>query len=292
MLKAIVMDMDGTLLNKKDEITPLTLNALKELQKQGVKLILASGRNYRRLIGIANTLNMNEHGGYFIEIDGVVIYDMVKNERNILHQMTVDEVKDLYAYLKNETCETQICLENGVYAHIPEYLYPLKKKTREEMNVPEDFPWTAGPWGWIFDMRKAYGTVYYMDEVEEVKGFINKIQIMDTEENIQRIHGELSKRFPTTFEFFRTSHRQIEILSFGYSKGKTLKRIMDLNGWNRDEVVAFGDGENDVSLFAEVENSFAMGQAMDYVKKQARYVTKTNNEDGIYHALKQLGYIK
>ena len=291
MVKAIVMDMDGTLLDANDCISEHTKKALISLEEKGIKLILASGRNYRRLKGIANELKMDQYKGYFIEIDGIAYSDLNEDKRYILHQMDKNEISSLFHFLKKFHCEIQACCENTLYSYIPKELYPIKEKERKERMLSSDFPWTGGPWTWNFDMRKAYGNVIYIQNEDEIKDKINKLQIMDKDETIQKIFNELNNNFKGQFEFFRTSHRQIEILPYGYSKGFTLQKIMKINHWTKQDVIAFGDGENDVSLFAQVENSFAMGQAEEYVKEKAKYITSSNNEEGIYKALKKLKLI-
>ncbi|MGM9912301.1 HAD family hydrolase [Floccifex sp.] len=286
MLKYIVMDMDGTLLNSQNQIPPKTKELLIEYQKEGVQLILASGRSFHRLMPIAQELQMFDYGGYFIEIDGIGYYDLKKDEHIVLKSMDTAYIKELVETLISLDCEVQVCQEQTIYAHIPNRLISIKEKLRKEQNVADDFPWTSGPWDYLFDMRKAYQNIYYFDDINEISGESLKVQVMDCEEKIEEVFSKM-KPFSSQFEFFRTSHRQIEILPYGYSKGMTLKYIMDKNNAQRDEVIAFGDGENDVSLFAQVDHSIAMGQARDYVKKQARFVTKSNDEEGIYYALKK-----
>ena len=110
---------------------------------------------------------------------------------------------------------------------------------------------------------------------------------MQEEENLARIYEDLKVRCQGKFEVFRTCPRQLEILPLGYSKGKTLSYLMKKKGWSGEDVFAFGDGENDVSMFGVVENSFAMANAREFVQSQARYVTSSNNEDGIAKALKR-----
>ena len=67
---------------------------------------------------------------------------------------------------------------------------------------------------------------------------------------------------------------------------------MEWEGWTKEEVLAFGDGENDVSLFDVVKNSFAMGQAKAYVKDRAKFVTTPNDQEGIWQALNKLGLLE
>lgn len=286
------MDIDGTLVDSSGKIQNQTLDALIQLERdKNVKLILASGRNHRRLQGLAHQLKMDQYGGYFIEVDGIIFSDLENKSRTILHQMKQEEIKEIFEFLMTKGCEVQACSEQVCFSFFPDSLIPIKEKERAERNLPSDFPWTAGPWTWNFDMRQAYQTIHYVKNVNEIYGAINKLQVMDEKDNIQKIYEELNEKFNDKFEIFRTSYRQIEILPYGFSKGCTLKKIMEYNHWNKDEVIAFGDGENDVSLFDQVENSFAMGQAQSYVKNRARYETLSNNEEGIYVALKKLNLI-
>ena len=103
--------------------------------------------------------------------------------------------------------------------------------------------------------------------------------------------SDIQNEFKDQYEVFRTCPRELEVLPKGYSKGATLVRMMDMFGWDKDKVFTFGDGENDVSMFGVVTHSFAMGQAMDYVKEKAAHVTKSNVEQGIVAALKDFNIL-
>ena len=287
-MKAIIMDMDGTLLNAEEQISKDTLDTLIELEKQGVVLILASGRSYMRLVPYAQQLKMDVYGGYLLEVDGIAIYDMKENQRHILKQMNLSEIEEVFSYLMSLNCESMACFDDGMFDYFPESIRQIKKNLREKYEVPEDFPWTAGPWAWLADMRKGYPNIHYIQDVHEIYGPINKIQLMQEEDQLSVIYKNLKKRYKGKFEIFRTCPRQLEILPLGYSKGKTLSYLMQQNGWEKEDVVAFGDGENDVSMFGVVEYSFAMKNAKEFVQQQARFVTDSNNEDGIAKALKRL----
>lgn len=289
MIKAIVMDMDGTLLNEKDEISPETRDFLIDLEKRGVKLILASGRSYTRLLRYAKELEMDKYGGWFIEIDGVAIYEAATGNRTKFHVMQPTEIHDIYQDLTTSGAEPQACFDDGLFCFIPEKAIPIKKKLREEQNVPDDYPWTAGPWNWLSDLSKGYPHITYVKSADEINRDVNKIQIMDDQENIQPLFEHLQKNFGDRFSIYRTTPKQLEVLPLGFSKGEALKRLMKQEGWKKDEVVVFGDGENDVSMLKAVDNSFAMGNAQDFVKKEAKFVTDTNRNNGIPKGLVSSG---
>lgn len=291
MIKAIVMDMDGTLLDPSNKIMPKTKSALIQLQKKGIQLILASGRSYTRLMPYATELTMDKHRGWLLEVDGVAVYDLSKMERTILRRMTMEEVQMVFSDLIHRNCESMACFDDGVYDYFPDEIRQIKKNIRIKENLPEDFPWTGGPWGWLADMRDGYPNIHYITHVSEISPPINKIQLMQEEQEIQFLYQALTEKF-LDFNVFRTAPRQLEILPKGVSKGETLEKIMEREGWTKDEVLAFGDGENDVSLFDVVENSFAMGQAKAYVKERAKHVTASNNQEGIWQALYKLGLLE
>ena len=287
-MKAIIMDMDGTLLNSNNEISNATLNKLIELEKQGITLILASGRSYTRLLPYARQLKMDEYGGYLLEVDGIAIYDMKKDERQILRQMEYSEIEEVFSYLMTLECESMACFDDGMFDYFPQSIRKIKEKIRIEENLPDDFPWTSGPWRWLEDLSKGYPNVYYIQDVNEIHGPINKLQIMQDENKIMDLYKILVERYQGKFEIFRTCPRQLEILPLGFSKGKTLQKVMEWKGWKPEDVLAFGDGENDVSMFEVAYHSFAMANAKDFVKEKARYVTSSNNEEGILRGIEQV----
>ena len=289
MLKAIIMDMDGTLLAPGDHILPETKQKLLELERQGVTLILASGRSYTRLLPYADQLDMAANGGYLIEVDGISLYDMGAGEREVLRRMDPSEIREVYTDLMHLNCEAQACFDDGFFDYFDEDIRRKKEQLRKERNLPDDFPWTAGPWDWLADLRSGYPNQTFVHSAEEINRPINKIQLMQDEDKIREIYDFLIRKYGDRFEIFRTCPRQLEILPKGYSKGKTLKRLMEMKGWNKDEVVAFGDRENDVSMFEVVDDSFAMANARDFVKAKARYETASNADNGIVRGLERLG---
>ncbi len=289
MLKAIIMDMDGTLLAPGDHILPETKQKLLELERQGVTLILASGRSYTRLLPYADQLDMAANGGYLIEMDGISLSDRGAGAREVLRRMDPSEIREVYTDLMHLNCEAQACFDDGFFDYFDEDIRRKKEQLRKERNLPDDFPWTAGPWDWLADLRSGYPNQTFVHSAEEINRPINKIQLMQDEDKIREIYDFLIRKYGDRFEIFRTCPRQLEILPKGYSKGKTLKRLMEMKGWNKDEVVAFGDGENDVSMFEVVDDSFAMANARDFVKAKARYETASNADNGIVRGLERLG---
>lgn len=117
-------------------------------------------------------------------------------------------------------------------------------------------------------MRDGYPKITYIKDLSEIKYPVNKIQTIEDEQVTTQLALDIQNEFKDQYEVFRTCPRELEVLPKGYSKGATLVRMMDMFGWDKDKVFTFGDGENDVSMFGVVTHSFAMGQALDYVKEK------------------------
>lgn len=286
------MDMDGTLLNSKDKISPKTKDALIKCQKNGIKIVLASGRNYGRIKPYLEELHLEKFGGLLIEINGIAIYDMSTNQRTILRQMHEDEVHPVFSYLMNLNAESIAVYDEGLFDYMPDHILTMKQKLRLSLDLAEDYPWTAGAWSWFWDMRNGYPCQKYIEKVEEIDCPINKFQILQETDILNEIEEKLIHKYGDRFEVFRTTPRQIEMGPKGYTKGDTLVRLMKNFGWSKDEVFVFGDGGNDISMFKQTNYSFAMGQALESVKNEAKYITLSNDEDGIYEALMKFNVIK
>lgn len=133
MIKAIVTDMDGTLLDPSNTIPQRTLQKLLELEEKGIRIILASGRNYNRLMKYVDLLDMRKHNGYLIEVDGVAIYDTGREKREILQRMDMEDVRNLFYRLMKIECEVQACFDDGMFAWFSDSIRKMKEELRKEI---------------------------------------------------------------------------------------------------------------------------------------------------------------
>ena len=140
-IRAIVCDMDGTLLKRTggiDHIGERTRQALLEAQAQGIRLILASGRPHGRLMRYAQELHMPQHGGWLIEVNGTALYDLESGRREVLAQLHRAEIRELYAQLVQMECEVSAYQDRGLWYHIPKRLIAPKLAYRQERGLSAD----------------------------------------------------------------------------------------------------------------------------------------------------------
>lgn len=281
MIKAIVTDMDGTLLDGDDRISEKTRNILIQCQKQGICLVLASGRSYMRLEPYVQELKMREYGGFLIEINGMATQSLKEGKRTIMNRLNREEINELFEFIKQQKSEILAYLDDGFFNYIPQEMIEIKMRERQKRNLPEDYPWSGGAWDWNADMRGGYPKQKRVEEANETEAPLNKIAALNCPEKIDELYTLLVEKYGEKYEMVRTCPRLIEITAKGVTKGNALRSLMKENGWNEDEVIVFGDGENDVSMFKEVKTSVAMGNAEDYVKQKASCITLTNKEEGL-----------
>lgn len=286
-IRWIVTDMDGTLLDSRDRISERTRNCLLEYQKKGIRLILASGRSYIRLLPYVRQLSMEEYDGCLIEINGLALNRLMTGEREVFAQLERKDIEELFAFLSGMQVEIQGYEDESLYYWIPRWQRPFKIREREEEGYPPDHPLVASAWSWVTTNQNNYPVLREISSVEELPRHINKLNCTDTPEKMRRVFAALQEKFGNRFEMTRTCPRLVEIAPAGITKGQTLKRFMQQEGVTPDEVIVFGDGENDADMFRQVKYSIAMGNAEDYVKEQAFDVTASNDEDGLERALRK-----
>lgn len=290
-VKWIVTDMDGTLLNSRDQISEKTRAALLACQEKGIRLILASGRSYIRQMPYAEQLRLAEFGGAMIEVNGLAVNRLQNGGREVFERLGREDKELLFSELQRFEVEIHGYQDEALYYWIPDWQRPFKEQERKEKGYPPEHPLVAGPWSWVTSNVHSYPVMKEIFSGKEMPDELNKMGCSDRPERIPEVYEYLKEHFEKRYEIARTDSRSIEISRKGISKGNALKRLMEEEGVRPEEVLAFGDGENDISLFRAVSHSIAMGNAEDYVKEYATDVTGTNNEDGIVMALEKYGVL-
>lgn len=287
-IKLIATDMDGTLLNYDNKISDENTDALLACQQKGIQVMLASGRSYQRLLPYVSQLQLLKYDGMFLEGNGMGLYSPKMQERTIFRQLKISEVLHLSRYLISTGAEIQVYFDDGVYYYIPPAVMEYKRKERTERNLPDDYPWLGGPWAWLHDSRDGYPHQFQIKSFEEIdRPVFNKINLVHDSEFLDQYIPELKKVLGSDYQLLKSCPRVVELIPSGISKGSALKYYMDRHGISPEEVVVFGDGENDISMFQESSASVAMGNATDDVKRKAAYVTSSNTENGIAAFLKK-----
>lgn len=263
-LKVIVMDVDGTLTNSKKVITEKTKETLMKAQELGYTLILASGRPTTGLVGFAKELEMDKYNGLLVSYNGSQVVDFTKNEILFNEPLSIAEAKSILKHVKQFDITPMI--DDGKYIYV---------ENLDGLNVEYE----------------ASGGNFILEQVEDLEEFItfetNKILTSGSPEYLQTIFNQMKDPFNNELSCVFTAPFYVEYTAKGIDKAKALDTILKPMGYTRDQIIAFGDGHNDITMLKYAGVAVAMDNAVQDLKDVADFTTLSNEEDGISHALEK-----
>lgn len=268
-LKAIVIDIDGTLLNEKSLITPRTKEKLIQAQKQGIKLILASGRPTQGMLPYATELEIDKYEGFLVSYNGSSIYD-VKTKKVLFNQGIPIE------------------LAHEILEHLQQFnVVPLVDQ-EDYMYVTNAFPDLDifKPTGYlnIIHWESRAGN-FKLQEVDDFSTVItepaNKILVSGEPDYLEEHHEAMRAPFKDEIVAAFSTPFYFEFTDQGIDKANALDKVLPQIGIEPENIISFGDGQNDLSIIKYAGVGVAMGNAVPEILEIADETTKTNIEDGI-----------
>lgn len=268
-IRVIIMDVDGTLTNSQKVVTPKTKEALLKAQQHGAILILASGRPTSDLMDLARELEMDKHHGLLVSYNGSKVVDCMTMETLFNQALSVEESKAVLEHMKKFP-EVRPMIDKGEYMYVNDVYHNMIMFNGEPFNVIQ---------------YESRGGKFKLCEVEDLAAFVdyplNKILTTADPEYLQAHYKEMEAPFKDTLSCMFTGPFYFEFTAQGIDKAKALETTLIPMGYQKDEMIAFGDGHNDASMVKYAGIGVAMANAVDDLKAIADEVTLSNEEDGI-----------
>lgn len=256
-IKLIAFDIDGTLVPRGHNSIPQNTKAsIKKLQEMGYKILLATGRMPRFIHqDVIETIRPD----FYVTINGQLIVD---DHLETIHgeRLRLDEI--------------HLMIETG-----RKMGFGVGLKYADKLHVYSDFDNFARIY-----LHGIEDQIYLLKNMENEPlpteasygAFLigNEEDIITLEDKIK--HARLSYSYPMAYEAFDAT----------IGKAKAIQWVLDHYGIENDEVMAFGDADNDISMLESAGIGIAMGNAVDETKQIADFVTKADDDDGITYALK------
>ena len=266
--KLIAMDLDGTLNNDQKIITEKTRSALMLAQQQGVRLALASARPSPGLFRERDVLRLQDHKGVLMSYNGGRIVDAETNAVLFETAMDMEETRAVLRFL--ETLPVTPILDDGRQFYVT-----------DKNGYKVDYECTNNR--------------MECTEVENLADFLHfapiKILMSADPAIIHDIQAKIAAFLPPSLTVVQTAAFYLEVIPKVINKGQGILDICKTLNISPQEVVSFGDAENDIPMLRAAGMGVAMGNADEQVKAAANMITLTNNDDGIAHALQILGII-
>lgn len=268
-IKMIGLDLDGTLLNTKKELTNYSKDVLRRAIDKGVYVLVATGRPY---IGIPEELRNFPGIRYALTSNGARILDTEKGEVLIEEFLPKDAAIDSLEVFKKYDTMYEIYFHGQGYAE------------EEKMAQIHKYQHNPNMWEYVRKSRRVVPDVMELakkssDDMEKVQGLF-----ADMNER-EQAWKELAQ--DKRIELVGSLGYNIEINAAGVNKGKGLVKLGELLGIRREEIMACGDGDNDIVMLKEVGMGVAMANGEEAVKEAADYITESNDEDGVAKAIEK-----
>ncbi|PVX39237.1 hypothetical protein C8D76_10659 [Pasteurella langaaensis DSM 22999] len=250
MYKAIFSDIDGTLLNSQNKITPKTETAIKNVIAKGIPFIPVSARPPYAITPYTEQLQTQQA---IICYSGALILD--KN-LTALYSVLI-EPQDLIAL-------------NQILFNFPNI----------SINHYSGLDWLTNdltnPWA----LQESHITGLKASSLPEHLTNVHKVLVMGDAPDIQTLEQKLKENLPH-LSIHRSKPEYLEIMNKAATKAKAIRFMERYLNVTADEVIAFGDNFNDLDMLEYAGLSVAMGNAPNEIKQIAKEVTASNNEDGI-----------
>ena len=280
MIKLIASDMDGTLLNDDHMISEENLKAIRKAQEMGRHFTIVTGRDYGAVKSYLEECDLRcecilSNGAEYRDVDGNVIESVYMNKESVKIVFDILNEAGLCIQLMTNKGSYVTNKESDKKAIIDRFKLFNPKMTEEEVvEFVEKFHKQRG--------MKLIDNIY---EVLENDVEILKIVTFDNDEKLIARLKEKLKKSTSDLAVASTFSNDIEISDIEAQKGLILAKTIKKMGIDKSEVIVLGDSFNDYSMFTEFENSYAMENAIPEIKEIAKYITDTNNNDGVAKAI-------
>lgn len=264
--KMIYSDLDGTLLNSKKEISSANKEVVSKLEDKGIIFGIATGRIYPAARIYAKELNLKSP---IICCNGALVVDPRNDHAVISNAIDNLKVKEIIKIIKKYDVYFHFYTIDTIYAerneYIIEYFQELSKGRPEDEQVKtivnnniEDL---------IRDDMQIFKVGTFVDDSESSKEMINELH------KIEGVSG------------YKSLGHIFDIVVNGVDKGHALEQLGELLNVKREEIMVFGDNENDINMVKYAGMGVAMDNSKDDVKSVSDYITKTNDQDGVVYGI-------
>lgn len=273
-IKLIALDLDGTLLDSKKNLSARNKEIIVECLKRGIYIVPNTGRT---VIGIPGEILSIPGIRYAITTNGAVILDLQEDHVIDSRKLTIQKALELLLLADQQQAmydcyiEGRGVSESKFLDHLDRYrispeLKDLVQKTRD--LVPS-----------ILEYVKSY------------EGQIEKVNMFFADES-ERL--EMRKKLAEVSDIIVSSSmpNNLEINAVGATKGEGILRLAEYLGLKPEQTMAFGDGENDFNMIQMAGCGVVMDNGDPELKKYADYITTSNDQDGVAEAIEKLVFDK
>lgn len=257
-IKVLALDLDGTLTNSEKKITDKTRKVLQHAMKDGLRVVLASGRPTIGVLPLAKKLKMEQYGGYVLSFNGGKIIDCTNGEEVYSNSLPKEVLPDVCNIVRKHKVGMLTYQGNTIV-------------TEDETN-----PYV------LIECRINKTEPVKVECLEEsLTEPVPKCLIVGEPELLAPVKEELEQRFENKLTFYYSEPYFLEVMPLGVEKSASLARLLEILKLKRENLMACGDGLNDLTMLKFAGLGVAMENACQQAKHIADVITASNDEDGV-----------
>lgn len=253
----IVLDLDGTLTNRDKVITPRTKAALMRAQEKGKIVVLASGRPTAGVEPLARELELARFGSYILSYNGGMIVNCATGEAVFSSLLPVESNQRIAALAREHGVDILTYEGGDIITNNPQCPYAIKESQINHLPLRQ------------------------VDIESYVTFPVPKFLMLDDGDYLAMVEPLVKAALGKNFSVYRSEPYFLEVMPKGIDKAQSLARLLEILGLPREQMIACGDGYNDLTMIKYAGLGVAMENAILPLKKAADYITASNNEDGV-----------
>lgn len=267
-IKLCVFDLDGTLLNSNKKITQETLLAVKNLSNYNIKYTIATGR-----IDILARKYQHEICSDLpiISCNGSIIRDL-SNKIYYMKTLDFETVKNIFNYFKSLKLNFLFYTENSILVTKNNPRIEFLKNYNKTANKNDQFNFEI-----MDDNINKYSNLKFLKSLAHIE---NRKKLLE-------IQSILNKDFKN-LSIVSSDYELLDLMPSGINKGTALSILCNILNIQSENVCVFGDNFNDIEMINFAGTSIVPENGEDNVKKLATHITKSNDKEGISHAINNI----
>lgn len=284
-IKLLVSDMDGTILSSKQEIAPEAVEAIRYAKERGVEFAIATGRNY------VNAKELLEKAGLDCPVVASNGARVLTREGKELSKTTLTkgQAEQIYQIISQYEVFFEMFCDYGLVsaqgATIDAAYESLREMSKQSERAKNVFDFFHNRYYVNEDVKLIDG---FRSFIHQDAGDIYKyISFSLHDQLMQHIWREVEEQVEGVY-VTSSGHDNIEVMAIGADKGAGVTVLAEHLGLSLEEVAVIGDNLNDTPMFEVAGVAIAMDNGHADAKEIAHYVTKTNDDHGVAHAIRML----
>ncbi|MBF0777382.1 sugar-phosphatase [Streptococcus cuniculi] len=263
-IKLVAIDIDGTLLNSQHQITPEVYQAIQDAKKAGVKIVIATGRPISGVKRILSELNLLDEGDYVITFNGGLVQETATGKDVVKEGLSYADYLE-WEYLSRK-------LDLPMHASLKDGMYTANRNIGKYT---------------VYEAQLVNSPVFYRTPEEMADKDIIKVMLVDEAEKLDAALPQIPSAMTERFNVAKSAPFYLEVTPKSVNKGQAIKQLSALLGLTMDQTMAIGDQENDRSMLEVVGTAVVMENGSAELKKIATHITKSNDEHGVAHAIRE-----